>query len=84
MRVASEKTQVLVLSQTPKDAVECSIKVAGETVTAGAQLKLLGVTLDRTLHFGAHCRNLRQSVITQAGNQHENTIFPYKMLYISG
>ncbi|KAF0306566.1 putative RNA-directed DNA polymerase from transposon BS [Amphibalanus amphitrite] len=60
MRVASEKTQVLVLSQAPKDAVDCYIKVAGETVAAGAQLKLLGVTLDRTLHFGAHCRNLRQ------------------------
>ena len=36
MRVASEKTQVLVLSQAPKDAVDCYIKVAGETVTAGA------------------------------------------------
>ncbi|XP_043195854.1 uncharacterized protein LOC122367106 [Amphibalanus amphitrite] len=47
MRVASEKTQVLVLSQAPKDAVDCYIKVAGETVAAGAQLKLLGVTLDR-------------------------------------
>ena len=27
MNVASEKTQVLVLSQAPKDAVDCSIKV---------------------------------------------------------
>ena len=60
MIVASDKTQVLVLSQAPKDAVDCTIRVAGEAVSAGPHLKLLGVTLDRTLHFGAHCKNLRQ------------------------
>ena len=60
MTVAREKTQVLVLSQAPKDAANCTIKVAGEAVFAGAHLKLLGVTLDRTLHFGAHCKSLRQ------------------------
>ena len=36
--------------------------MAGETVVAGDQLKLLGVTLDRLLHFGPNCRNLRQRV----------------------
>ncbi|KAF0310594.1 putative RNA-directed DNA polymerase from transposon BS [Amphibalanus amphitrite] len=62
MTVAGQKTQALVLSQWPRDAANCSVKVAGETVTAGDQLKLLGVTLDRLLHFGPHCRSLRQRV----------------------
>ena len=62
MLVAGQKTQALVLSQWSQDAVNCSIKVAGETIVAGDQLKLLGVTLDRLLHFGPHCRNLRQRV----------------------
>ena len=60
MHVAGEKTQLLVLSQAPRDAADCTVKVAGEAVSAGPQLKLLGVTMDRTLHFGAHCRALRQ------------------------
>ncbi|XP_043212634.1 uncharacterized protein LOC122376759 [Amphibalanus amphitrite] len=62
MVVAGQKTQALVLSQWARDAVNCSVQVAGETVVAGDQLKLLGVTLDRLLHFGAHCRSLRQRV----------------------
>ena len=62
MRVAGEKTQVLVLSQAPRDAADCTIKVAGEAVSGGAQLKLLGVTLERTLHFGAHCKSLRGKI----------------------
>ncbi|KAF0299698.1 Exportin-4 [Amphibalanus amphitrite] len=60
MQVAGEKTQVLVLSQSPRDAADCSIRVAGEAVSAGDSLKLLGVTLERTLHFGAHCKELRR------------------------
>lgn len=60
MQVAGEKTQVLVLSQAPRDAINCSIRVAGEAVSAGDSLKLLGVTLERTLHFGAHCKELRR------------------------
>ena len=62
MMVAGQKTQALVLSQWSRDAVNCTFKVAGETVTPGDQLKLLGVTLDRLLHFGPHCRSLRQRV----------------------
>ncbi|KAF0311097.1 putative RNA-directed DNA polymerase from transposon BS [Amphibalanus amphitrite] len=62
MVVAGQKTQALVLSQWARDAVNCSVQVAGETVVAGDQLKLLGITLDRLLHFGAHCRSLRQRV----------------------
>ena len=62
MTVTGQKTQALVLSQWARDAVNCTVKVAGETVVAGDQLKLLGVTLDRLLHFGPHCRNLRQRV----------------------
>ena len=62
MRVAGQKTQVLVLSQWSRDAVNCTVKVAGETVVAGDRLKLLGVTLDRLLHFGPHCRSLGQRV----------------------
>ncbi|KAF0292595.1 RNA-directed DNA polymerase from mobile element jockey [Amphibalanus amphitrite] len=62
MQVAGEKTQALVLSQWSRDAVDCTLCVAGKTVTAGDHLKLLGVTLDRLLHFGLHCRNLRQRV----------------------
>ena len=60
MIVASDKTQVLVLSQAPKDAANCTVRVAGEVVSARTHLKLLGVTLDRTLHFRAHCKSLRQ------------------------
>ena len=62
MRVAGQKTQMLVLSQWARDADNCTIKVAGESVSASAQLKLLGITLDRLLHFGPHCRSLRQRV----------------------
>ena len=62
MAVAGQKTQALVLSQWSRDAVNCTVQVAGETVVAGDQLKLLGVTLDRLLHFGPHCRSLRQRV----------------------
>ena len=42
INVASDKTQILVLSQAPKDAVDCSIKVSGLTVSVGPFLKLLG------------------------------------------
>ena len=59
MRVAGEKTQLLVLSQWHRDK-DCEIQVAGQPVRAGEQLKLLGVTLDRLLHFGPHCRALKQ------------------------
>ena len=44
MRVAGQKTQVLVLSQWSRDTVNCTVKVAGEMVVAGDRLKLLGVT----------------------------------------
>ena len=62
MTVAGEKTQLLVLSQSAADTVDCSIKVAGKSVRAADHLKLLGVTFDRLLHFGAHCRGLRARV----------------------
>ncbi|XP_043206739.1 uncharacterized protein LOC122373061, partial [Amphibalanus amphitrite] len=60
MVVSGEKTQVLVLSQWPKDAVDLSIRVAGARVEARETLNLLGVTLDRLLHFGPHCKRMRQ------------------------
>ena len=59
MTVSGEKTQLIVLSQWWRDAVDCDIKVAGKTVSAGEGVNLLGVTLDRLLHFGPHCRKLR-------------------------
>ena len=62
MMVAGQKTQALVLSQWSPNAVNCSIKVAGEMIVAGDQLKPLGATLDRLLDFGPHRRNLRQRV----------------------
>ena len=62
MTVAGEKTQALVLSQWARDATDCTLRVAGKVVTAGSELKLLGVTLDRLLHFGPHCRALRRRV----------------------
>ncbi|KAF0303168.1 RNA-directed DNA polymerase from mobile element jockey [Amphibalanus amphitrite] len=62
MRVAGEKTQALVLSQWARDASSLSIKVSGAVVTAGPSLRLLGVTFDRLLHFGAHCAELRKKV----------------------
>ena len=62
MRIAGAKTQVLALSQWSKDAAGLSIKVAGTPVPGTDQLKLLGVTFDRLLHFGAHCRSLRRKV----------------------
>ena len=66
MEVAGQKTQLLVLSQNHRDAVGCHIRVAGQLVEGGAELKLLGVTLDRTLGFGPHCRNLRRRVRPRA------------------
>ena len=37
MAVAGQKTQALVLSQWSRDAVNCTVQVAGETVVAGDQ-----------------------------------------------
>ena len=62
MRIAGEKTQALALSQWARDATHLKVKVAGAEVTAGTSLRLLGVTLDRLLHFGAHCSELRKKV----------------------
>ena len=62
MVVAGEKTQLLVLSQNARDAVDCAIKVAGKTVKAGDTLVLLAVEIDRRLQFGAHCRRLKRRV----------------------
>lgn len=67
MLVAGEKTQLLVLSQSAADAKNCGIKVDGKSVQAADSLKLLGVTLDRLLHFGAHCRGLRSRVRPRTG-----------------
>ena len=61
MAIAGEKTQVLTLSQTTSDR-DITIKVDGTTVKGAAQLNLLGVQLDRLLHFGGHCSSLRQKV----------------------
>ena len=62
MTVSAEKTQMLVLSQWHRDAAGCSIKVDGKTVTASDTVSLLGVKLDRLLHFGPHCQSLRSRV----------------------
>ena len=62
MLVSGEKTQLLVLSQWARDTDDCTIKVGGKTVTAGESLQLLGITLDRLLHFGTHCRRLKSRV----------------------
>ena len=42
IRVAGEKTQLLVLSQWARDS-DCKIRVAGQVMRSRAQLKLLGV-----------------------------------------
>ena len=60
MTVSAEKTQMMVLSQWHRDAVDCHIKVAGKTVRCSDTVNLLGVTIDRLLHFGAHCQKLRR------------------------
>ena len=60
MVASGEKTQILVLSQWARDAVEVTMKVAGATVEARETLNLLRVTLNRPLHFGPHCKRLRQ------------------------
>ena len=62
MVIAGEKTQVLVLSQWSHDAKDFQIKVAGTSVKGSPHLRLLGVTFDRLLHFGEHCKNLRRKV----------------------
>ena len=59
MTVSGEKTQVLVLSQWARDAMGLSIRVAGVRVTASESLNLLGVSLDRLLHFGRHCKKMK-------------------------
>ena len=60
--IAPQKTQALVLSQWAKDAKDFSIKVAGVTVQGRPHPKILGVTLDRRLHFGEHCASVRRRV----------------------
>ena len=50
------------LSQWAKDAKDFSIKVAGVTVQGRPHPKILGVTLDRRLHFGEHCASVRRRV----------------------
>ncbi|KAF0308493.1 hypothetical protein FJT64_020290 [Amphibalanus amphitrite] len=65
MVVAGQNTQALVLSQWARDVVNGSVRVARETVVEGDHLKLLGVTMDRLLHFEPHCRSLRERVRPQ-------------------
>ena len=60
MTIAGEKTQALVLSQWARDATDFNIRVAGTPVRGSSHLRLLGVTMDRLLHFGEHCRTLRR------------------------
>ena len=55
-------TQLLVLSQSTADSADCAIKVAGKAMQDADHLKLLGVTFDRLLHSGAHCRSFRARV----------------------
>ena len=62
MRIAGEKTQAIVLFQWARDATRLRLKVAGAEVAGGPALRLLGVTFDRLLHFGAHCADLRRKV----------------------
>ena len=62
MEVGGQNTQLLVLSQNFRDASGCQIKVADHAVQGTPELKLLGVTLERTLTFGPHCRNLCRRV----------------------
>ena len=73
MEVAGQKTQLLVLSQNHRDTVGCHILVAGQRVAGGGELKILGVTLDRTLTFGPHCRNLRRRVRPRAAQLRKMT-----------
>ena len=49
MRVAGEKTRLLVLSQWARDS-DCAIRVAGQVVRPVAQLKLLGAASPLTGH----------------------------------
>ena len=61
MSIAGEKTQVLCLSQTASDK-NITVRVDGTEVKGASHLNLLGVKLDRLLHFGEHCSSLRQKV----------------------
>ena len=66
MQLAGEKTQTLVLSQWWRDVTTAAgsrLFADGKRVTFGDTLKLLGVKLDhRRLHFGPHCKSLKQRV----------------------
>ena len=59
MTVGHDKTKLLVPSHSADSGADCTIRVAGKTVRAPDQLKLLSIALDKLMHFGAHCRNLR-------------------------
>ena len=58
----------MVLSQWARGAVDLSIRVARVRVTARATLNLLGVTLDRFLHFGPHCKRLKRRTRPRLGH----------------
>ena len=62
MQIAGQKTQALLLTQRSTDKRKVELKVNGERVTGGTSLNLLGVTLDRLLHFHDHCEKLRKKV----------------------
>ena len=62
MQLAGHKTQVLVLSQRYQDARDFCVKMDGGRVPGERHLYLLGVTIDRQLHFGEHCSRLRHKV----------------------
>ena len=73
MVVADEKTQVMVLSQWARDAVDLSIRVAGVRVMARETLNLLGVTLDRLLHLDPHCKRLKRRTRPRLGHERRLT-----------
>ena len=59
MQIAPQKTQLMIFTQLAGEREKGNIWVHGHKINAQHTIKILGVTLDRLLHMGAHCKEVR-------------------------
>ena len=65
MKIAGEKTAIVVVSVDPRECkgkADTSLKLTGEVVTPSKEVEILGVTIDSQLTFASHAQNMRENL----------------------